>query len=335
MSTPLTPPPLFKRNRAEAIVIVIDDSDSEVEQLFKRSCFTKGEVIVISDDDDDNVQKEEMAIATTSSTTSVEAVATVATTKNDWQANHPANFYLTYDVKEFTMMCERDYDSDYDDDDSGDYYEGLTDDDARAWVNLHHGANLYAYYSSLPPGHAEYALCFKYAYYRDRLVTYNQTKKVQVLVEILEQEDDADQIHTWCKVPAAFRVQMARAYGVNELNVGAWLRFVVGYQEPMTASFARNIIESFAQHDTSIGYRLTLEQQLIHHINHQDPKITDCFKRFTLRRMLQQLPWLPIELKGSNGSKRVVGVFRQHGFDIFVMGRIFEYLHCFEDNRVA
>jgi len=154
-------------------------------------------------------------------------------------------------------------------------------------------------------------------------------------VEILEQEDDADQIHTWCKVPAAFRVQMARAYGVNELNVGAWLRFVVGYQEPMTASFARNIIDSFAQHDTSIGYRLALEQHLMYHIDHHEPKITDCFKRFTLRRMLQQLPWLPIELKGSYGSKRVVGVFRQHGFDFHLMMRIFEFLHGFEDNRVA
>lgn len=330
-----TPPPL---KRSCSIIVIDDsdsDSDSEVAQQFKRPCFAPGEVIVIDDDDDDNDDNNTTPVEPTITTVapapapallSANAKTLQDIKKNFWHAKHPATFYLTHQFEKFD--ARKLY---HDDEDGDNYYDGLSDEDARMWVNLHHGANLYAYYSNLPLEHEERALVNQYKHDKIRLVRWNESRRVQVLVEILEDVDDALEIHTWCKVPASFRVQMARCYGVNECNVGAWLRFVFGYHERMTPCYARTFIESFVRYDTSFSYQRRLEYVLMKCLTHHDPAVEATFMRFTLRRALQELPWLPIQFKE---SKREVGIFRKVGFNHDLLLYMFSFLSCCEYNSI-
>ena len=361
-STTSTPPlslsfPLAKREREEVVVIVIDDDDSAAANQLKRPCFAPGEVIVIDDDDDgncnsnsnnsnninsnrdsdrdsDNIRKAKAKANVDPSLTIEEQFYTLSNVRNcripdrfifgqfpssdPWHPGHVANDYRSKHRRVSLMMS------------------GVDLTGAREWVNLHWLANIACYdpsfcyflrFVSVMP--VDFALRLRYLNerYDPEVILFELYFHARRITNAGRCPD----IFQW-QVPIAFRVEMVRCYMRPDSKLAYWLDFVFGCYEIVTPAFVMETIEVFEQlrpgATDSESIALALRDQ-----PHRDSEVLRCFRRYPLRRVLQQLPWWPIFRQDPDER---IGIFRSSfGLDTNVLLLIASFLDTVESGRVV
>ena len=347
-STTLTPPPLplslAKREREEVVVIVIDDNDSAAANQLKRPCFAPGEVIVIDDDDDGNSNSKSNSdnnnnnnnsdsdnIRKAKAKANVDPSLTLGSCRipsyfslrkfsssEPWHPGHVANDYLSKH-RPVTIIMPLE----------------IHITDAYEWVELHWLANIACYdpsfcnFGRLASEHYDFALRLRYL--NERYDPEVFLSELFFLSRRPTRKGRFIDIFHW-QMPMSFRVEMARCYVTPDSNLAWWLDFVFGCYHIVTPAFVMETIEVFEKLRPGArdSERIALA---LRHQPHRDSKVLRCFRRYPLRRVLQQLPWWPIFRKDPH---RKIGIFRSSfGLDANVLLLIASFLDTVQSGRVV
>lgn len=340
-STTSTPPlslslSLAKREREEVVVIVIDDDDSAAANQLKRPCFAPGEVIVIDEEEDSQIASIRRAKAAAEIDPRLSLVDQSKIfrvlhlhipdrytfsrydSSEPWHPGHVANDYLSRHRHASKGKAEADL------------------ADALEWVKLHSLTNIacydpsFRYFWQTDGTHVPFAL---------RLRFLNERHDVEDFLSELFDDARGDrriaaliQTTYGSLVPIAFRVEMVRCYVTPDSNLAWWLDFVFGCYEIVTPAFVMETIEVFEQlrpgATDSERIALALRDQ-----PHRDSEVLRCFRRYPLRRVLQQLPWWPIFRQDPH---RKIGIFSSSfGLDTNVLLLIASFLDTVQSGRVV